>query len=76
MLVLVLCRIEVMGFEVANTVVRSIRLRQQLQQRDLEALRKDVIQSEGIQTLVSSDEDYVWFLAGSDKRSVHWRPEQ
>jgi hypothetical protein len=61
-------RIEVMGFEVANVILRCLRLRQQLRPSDLEAFKRDVVLSEGIRTLVSDNFDHVWAIAGRDKR--------
>ncbi|GJP79299.1 hypothetical protein CLOP_g9547 [Closterium sp. NIES-67] len=61
-------KIEVMGFEVANVIVRAINLRQSLLERDIEDLRAEVLASEGIRMLVSDDFYHVWCIAAEDKR--------
>ncbi|CAI5486303.1 unnamed protein product [Closterium sp. Naga37s-1] len=61
-------KIEIMGFEVANVIVRAINLRQSLLERDIEDLRAEVLASEGIRMLVSDDFYHVWCIAAEDKR--------
>ena len=61
-------RIEVLGFEVANVIVRAINLRQSLLDRDIEDLHNEVLASEGIHMLVSDDMYHVWGIAAEDKR--------
>ncbi|CAI5953954.1 unnamed protein product, partial [Closterium sp. NIES-65] len=63
-------RIEIMGFEVANVIVRAINLRQSLLERDIEDLRAEVLASEGIRMLRAIEDLRAELLASEGIRML------
>eukprot|EP00271_Cylindrocystis_brebissonii_P022947 TRINITY_DN909_c0_g1_i1.p1 TRINITY_DN909_c0_g1~~TRINITY_DN909_c0_g1_i1.p1 ORF type:complete len:998 (-),score=308.45 TRINITY_DN909_c0_g1_i1:2587-5229(-) len=61
-------RIEILAFEIATVIVRSLHLKHALQPQDIQELKTEVLASEGVTTLVSSDEFELWCIAAEDKR--------
>ncbi|KAL8524100.1 hypothetical protein ACS0TY_013895 [Phlomoides rotata] len=61
-------RITILAFEVANTIVKGANLLQSLSEENIQFLKKDVLNSEGVRQLVSIDMDELLSIAASDKR--------
>ncbi|CAA3029262.1 Hypothetical predicted protein [Olea europaea subsp. europaea] len=61
-------RISILAFEVANTITKGANLLQSLSDENIQFLKKEVLPSEGIQKLVSTDMNELLSLAASDKR--------
>ncbi|KAJ7521235.1 hypothetical protein O6H91_19G043500 [Diphasiastrum complanatum] len=62
-------KIDILAFEVANTIVKGFNLKQSLSEENIRILKEDVLQSEGVQRLVSKDMAVLWAIAASDKRN-------
>eukprot|EP00897_Mesotaenium_endlicherianum_P000370 jgi/Mesen1/10333/ME000008S10113 len=60
---------EIVGFEVANVIVRVLNLRHSLLADDVAELQSEVLANEGVRALVSDDEYELWCIAAEDKRS-------
>lgn len=60
--------ISILAFEVANTITRGAILFQSLSEENIQFLKKEVLQSKGIQQLVSTDMKELISLAEADKR--------
>lgn len=61
-------KISILAFEVANTVVKGANLMQSLSEEDIQFLKKDILHSEGVQQLVSTDMNQLLSIAAADKR--------
>lgn len=61
-------KISILAFEVANTITKGAILFQSLSEENIQILKKDVLQSEGVQLLVSTDMKELITLAEADKR--------
>lgn len=61
-------KISILAFEVANTITKGAILFQSLSEENIQFLKKEVLQSEGIQMLVSTDMKELIALAEADKR--------
>ena len=61
-------KISILAFEVANIIVKGMSLMQSLSKESLKYLKDDVLLSEGVQRLVSSDMDDLMRIAAADKR--------
>ncbi|KAL2468238.1 hypothetical protein Fot_51763 [Forsythia ovata] len=61
-------RISILAFEVANTIAKGANLLQSLSDENIQFLKKEVLHSEGIQQLVSTDMNELLSIAASDKR--------
>ncbi|GJN21286.1 hypothetical protein PR202_gb08751 [Eleusine coracana subsp. coracana] len=61
-------KILILAFEVANTIVKGMSLMQSLSNESLKYLKDIVLQSEGVQRLVSSNMDDLMRIAAADKR--------
>ncbi|KAL6634187.1 hypothetical protein ACP70R_026858 [Stipagrostis hirtigluma subsp. patula] len=61
-------KIEILAFEVANTIVKGMGLMQSLSKESLKYLKDTILLSDGVQKLVSSDMDYLMRIAAADKR--------
>lgn len=61
-------RISILAFEVANTITKGAILFQSLSEENIQFLKKEVLQSEGVQQLVSTDMKELISLAEVDKR--------
>ncbi|XP_073225431.1 protein PSK SIMULATOR 2-like isoform X2 [Cicer arietinum] len=61
-------KISILAFEVANTITKGATLFHSLSEENIQFLKKEVLQSEGIQQLVSTDMKELICLAEVDKR--------
>lgn len=61
-------RVTILAFEVANTIVKGANLLQSVSEENIQLLKKDILHSEGVQKLVSTDMDELLSIAASDKR--------
>ncbi|KAL3640986.1 hypothetical protein CASFOL_015954 [Castilleja foliolosa] len=61
-------RITILSFEVANTIAKGASLLQSLSEDNIQFLKKDVLTSEGVRRLVSTDMDELLSIAAADKR--------
>lgn len=61
-------RISILAFEIANTIAKGSNLVQSLSQENVNFLKKEVLHSEGVQKLVSTDIQELLSIAASDKR--------
>ncbi|EEF52731.1 conserved hypothetical protein [Ricinus communis] len=61
-------RISILAFEVANTIAKGANLFQSLSEENVQFLRKEILHSEGVQQLVSTDMTELLCIAASDKR--------
>ncbi|KAK6938961.1 protein of unknown function DUF3475, partial [Dillenia turbinata] len=61
-------KISILAFEVANTVVKGANLLQSISEENIQFLKKEILTSEGVQQLVSTDMTELLKIAASDKR--------
>lgn len=61
-------RIGILAFEVANTVVKGFNIKQSLSDENMKLLKEEILRSEGVQRLVSTDTAELLRIAASDKR--------
>ncbi|KAL9250148.1 PSK SIMULATOR 1-like protein [Drosera capensis] len=61
-------KITILSFEVANTIVKGTNLMQSLSEENIKHLKEVVLQSEGVQNLISKDTDEQLRIAAFDKR--------
>ncbi|PON70714.1 hypothetical protein PanWU01x14_077400 [Parasponia andersonii] len=61
-------KISILAFEVANTVVKGANLLQSLSEENIQVLKKDILHSQGVQFLVSTDMEELLSIAAADKR--------
>ncbi|KAK4429387.1 protein PSK SIMULATOR 2 [Sesamum alatum] len=61
-------RISILAFEVANTVAKGSNLLQSLSEENVQFLKKEILNSEGVRRLVSTDVDELLSIAAADKR--------
>ncbi|KAA3488939.1 DUF668 family protein [Gossypium australe] len=61
-------RISILAFEVANTIAKAASLLQSLSEENIQFLKKEVLQSEGVQKLVSTNMNELQSIAAADKR--------
>ncbi|XP_058090967.1 protein PSK SIMULATOR 2-like [Magnolia sinica] len=61
-------KIFILAFEVANTIAKGANLLQSLSTENIQFLMKDILHSEGVQRLVSTDMDELLSIAAADKR--------
>lgn len=61
-------RISILAFEVANTIAKGASLFQSLSEENVEVLKKEILHSEGVQQLVSTDMKELLIIAAADKR--------
>ncbi|KAK8585179.1 hypothetical protein V6N13_139114 [Hibiscus sabdariffa] len=60
--------ISILAFEVANTIAKGANLLQSLSEENIQFLKKEVLQSEGVQKLVSTNLKELQSIAAADKR--------
>ncbi|MED6184402.1 hypothetical protein PIB30_047149 [Stylosanthes scabra] len=61
-------KICILAFEVANTINKGAILFQSLSEQNIQFLKKDIFQSEGVKQLVSTDTNELLTLVQTDKR--------
>ncbi|KAG8494280.1 hypothetical protein CXB51_011603 [Gossypium anomalum] len=61
-------RVSILAFEVANTIAKGASLLQSLSEENIQFLKKEVLQSEGVQKLVSTNMNELQSIAAADKR--------
>eukprot|EP00252_Welwitschia_mirabilis_P027478 TRINITY_DN942_c0_g1_i6.p1 TRINITY_DN942_c0_g1~~TRINITY_DN942_c0_g1_i6.p1 ORF type:complete len:659 (-),score=167.73 TRINITY_DN942_c0_g1_i6:275-2251(-) len=61
-------KIDILAFEVANTIVKGANLKNSLSEDNMRILKEEILLSEGVQKLVSNDMDELLRLAALDKR--------
>ncbi|KAJ4964495.1 hypothetical protein NE237_024434 [Protea cynaroides] len=61
-------KISILSFEVANTIVKGANLLQSLSKENIQFLKKEILPSDGVQQLVSTDMVELLSIAGADKR--------
>lgn len=61
-------KVSILAFEVANTIVKGSNLMQSLSQEHIQTLKNEILHSEGVQLLVSTDSKELLRIAASDKR--------
>ncbi|XP_011074996.1 uncharacterized protein LOC105159583, partial [Sesamum indicum] len=61
-------RISILAFEVANTIAKGANLLQSLSEENIQFLKNEILHSEGVRRLVSTDMNDLLSIAASDKR--------
>ena len=61
-------KIGILAFEVANTIVKGATLKMCLGDEDIRTLKEEVLVSEGVHRLVSTDPEELLLIAASDKK--------
>ncbi|KAF5740869.1 hypothetical protein HS088_TW11G00949 [Tripterygium wilfordii] len=61
-------KISMLSFEVANTIAKGGNLFRSLSEENIQVLKKEILHSEGVQLLVSTDMKKLLSIAASDKR--------
>ncbi|XXG40301.1 hypothetical protein AAC387_Pa01g1058 [Persea americana] len=61
-------KICILAFEVANTIAKGANLMQSLSEENIKILKVEILHSEGVQLLVSTDMKELLSIAASDKR--------
>lgn len=61
-------RVSILAFEVANTIVKGGNLLLSVSEENIQFIKKDVLHSEGVQKLVSTDMKELLSIAAVDKR--------
>jgi Domain of unknown function (DUF3475) len=63
-------RISILAFEVANTIAKAATLWRSFSDESIRVLKEDILKSDGVRFLVSSDERELLCIAAADKRSA------
>eukprot|EP00262_Sarcandra_glabra_P007261 TRINITY_DN1994_c0_g1_i1.p1 TRINITY_DN1994_c0_g1~~TRINITY_DN1994_c0_g1_i1.p1 ORF type:complete len:630 (-),score=85.29 TRINITY_DN1994_c0_g1_i1:94-1983(-) len=61
-------KISILAFEVANTIVKGSNLMQSLSKENIQFLKKEILPSDGVKRLVSTDMLELLSIASADKR--------
>ncbi|XP_059633718.1 protein PSK SIMULATOR 2-like isoform X2 [Cornus florida] len=61
-------KISILAFEIANTIAKGSNLLQSLSEENVQFLKKEILPSEGVQQLVSTDMKELLSIAAADKR--------
>lgn len=61
-------KIGILAFEVANTIVKGCNLKQSLGDEEMKILKEEILLSDGVQLLVSTDSHELMAIAAADKR--------
>lgn len=62
--------IMILAFEVANTIAKAATLWRSFSEESIRVLKEDILKSDGVRLLVSSDERELLCIAAADKRLV------
>lgn len=60
--------IAILAFEVANSIVKGVKLMQSLSEDNIRYLKEVLLPSKGVQSLISTDMDELLRIAAADKR--------
>ena len=63
-------KISILAFEVANTITRGANVMNSLSEENVKFIKEEVIPSEGVKHLVSTNTNELLSLAASDKRCL------
>ena len=66
-------KICILAFEVANTIAKGATLFQSLSEENVQYLKKEILHSEGVQQLVSTDMQELLSIAAADKRLLPFK---
>ncbi|XP_043710060.1 protein PSK SIMULATOR 2-like [Telopea speciosissima] len=61
-------KISILAFEVANTIVKGVTLLQSLSKGNIQFLKREILHSDGVQQLISTDLEELLSIAAADKR--------
>lgn len=61
-------KISILAFEVANTIAKGANLWRSLSDENINILKQEILQSDGIRILISEDNNDLLSIAASDKR--------
>ncbi|KAI7751802.1 hypothetical protein M8C21_001740 [Ambrosia artemisiifolia] len=61
-------KLSVLAFEVANTIIKGLNLRQSLLDENVQILKTEILHTKGVQLLVSTDIEELLRIAEADKR--------
>ncbi|XP_047327413.1 protein PSK SIMULATOR 2-like [Impatiens glandulifera] len=61
-------KICILAFEIANTIAKGANLMQSLSEENVQFLKKEILHSDGVQRLVSTDMKELLSIAATDKR--------
>lgn len=61
-------KISILAFEVANTIAKAASLWNSFSDENLTYLKEEILQSEGVRILISSDDNELLRIAAVDKR--------
>ncbi|KAA8537514.1 hypothetical protein F0562_027122 [Nyssa sinensis] len=61
-------KISILAFEIANTIAKGSNLLQSLSEENVQFLKKEILHSEGVQQLVSTEMKELLSIAAADKR--------
>lgn len=61
-------KISILAFEVANTIVKGANLLRSLSEENIQFLKDEVFQSDGVRQLISADTVELLVLTSTDKR--------
>uniref|UniRef100_A0A5B6ZDQ4 Uncharacterized protein n=1 Tax=Davidia involucrata TaxID=16924 RepID=A0A5B6ZDQ4_DAVIN len=61
-------KVSILAFEIANTIAKGANLLQSLSEENVQFLKKEILHSEGVQQLVSTDMKELLSIAAADKR--------
>jgi hypothetical protein len=61
-------KVGILAFEVANTIVKGATLKMSLGEADIRALKEEILVSEGVHRLVSTDPEELLLIAAADKK--------
>lgn len=64
-------KVQILAFEVANTIVKGSNLMQSLSKENIQILKMEIFNSEGVQLLVSTDINELLSIAAADKREEY-----
>lgn len=63
-------KISILAFEVANTIAKGANLWRSLSDENINALKEEILQSDGVRKLISEDANELLCIAALDKRWI------